>query len=117
MEEEERSVVAQLDGVGLQSNRSDRQAVSAVLPEIVAPGLPDEETLVAERDRFLGEINHLKMQQQELETMLDLQGVVLDLSDEQHLLDQLVRSREIKKRATRIITTARTRMIDTVLPV
>jgi DNA repair exonuclease SbcCD ATPase subunit len=114
--DEERSIAVLLAGVGVRSDQLDRPSVAVVLPEVEASDLPDEEPLVAERERLMGEIGHLKTVEHELETTLDLRDIVLDLAEEKARLDHLVHAREIKKRATRIIATARTRMMDRVLP-
>jgi hypothetical protein len=114
--EDQREIANRLADVALQASGFECEQLAEQLPELEDEGLPDERVLTEERESLLGDISHLRMAQRELETQLDLSGVPLDLAEQEAALAGLVRTREIKKRATRIITTARTRMIDRVLP-
>jgi exonuclease SbcC len=114
--EEQDEIVGRLSGVSLQAADLEHDALLVPLPELGDEALPIEDFLVDERVSLLGSIAHLKAARHELETQFDLAGVPLDLAEQEAALAQLIRKREVKKRATGIIATARLRMIDRVLP-
>jgi DNA repair exonuclease SbcCD ATPase subunit len=114
--EDQCEIAHRLADVAIEASGFEYEQLVATLPELDEKNLPDERVLTEGREALLGDISHLKAAQRELETQLDLVGVPLDLAQQDAALATLVRTREIKKRATRIITTARTRMIDRVLP-
>jgi DNA repair exonuclease SbcCD ATPase subunit len=114
--DEQRGFVQHLKGVGLGTAEVDRPNLELLLPEIAEPDLPHEDALRTERDRLLGQLSYLHMTRRELESTLDLVGVVLDLVEAETELARQLRARLVKQRATSIITVARLNMINRVLP-
>lgn len=107
---------SELAGVRVLVPSCDREAITGALPEVSDPRLPTEDELVAERADVVLRIRQLNAQGRDLEGSLGLSSVELDLQETEAELERAVRDREVKRRATTIISMARSRMVSRVLP-
>jgi len=114
-----RQVRADLQALGLPEafpETPDEEDLTRLLRAVEDAPLQKEEALRRRRDELHERIGYLRQQRQALETMLGLEGQVLDVEETQRELEEKRRELRVRERALEIVELARRRVVEKVLP-
>jgi exonuclease SbcC len=111
-----RGIVAQVNVAEALSSSPTLAEVERLLARLDRLDLGDEETLLEQRERLLGQVGFLRNSKANLERELGLSGNELDIELCRREHEAKVHEHAVREKAVQIVATARRRVVEKVLP-